>query len=171
MALSSRVRLSYTWRDGFGTEASTIFPMLIDGTNSWGTIATLWDNLYDLLLPLSNAAIVRGKSWSPEVFDPFTPDAASRVEVGGVFNFGALGSDRRWGAVIPAISPNILIGDRVDLTNADVGAFRAFMEDQGGGSINGMTNDYDQFLTVLRDVFISTRKKRKQLQRSSFETA
>ena len=170
MALSSRVRLSYTWRDGFGTEASTVFPMRVDGTNSWGTIATLWDNLYSLLLPLSNAAIVRGTTWSPEIFDPLTPGAASRVEQGGVFNFGALGTDKRWGPAIPAINPNVLVGDRIDLTNANVAAFLAFMEDQGAGSINGMTNDHDQFLTVLRDTFLSTRKHRKQLQRSSLQT-
>ena len=171
MALSSRVRLSYTWRDGFGTEASTVFPMLVDGTNSWGTIATLWDNLYGLLLPLSDAAIVRGKTWYPEVFDPLPPNPGSRVEQGGVFNFGALGTDKRWGAAIPAISPDILVGDRINLANGDVAAFLAFMEDQGGGSINGMTNDHDQFLTALRDTFLSTRKHHKQLQRSSLEVS
>jgi hypothetical protein len=85
------------------------------------------------------------------------------IEQTGLLNFIATGSTRRWALAIPAFSNSKMVGDRIDLTN---GAVTTLLGDMTGGAF---TNDHYQAITTFAGALVSFRKKRKQLQRSSFE--
>jgi len=110
---------------------------------------------------------------------PFTgsklvPVVGSRVEQTGLLGFSATGSNKRYSFAVPALSnaSDVLVGDRIVLTPGNP------MHDLAGYFFGATlptafygTNAQGQDLTGLLDALVSFRKKRKQLQRSSFETA
>jgi len=89
----------------------------------------------------------------------------SPIEQTGVLNFYNTVNNRRWGFAIPALGSRVLVGDRINLLDADV---ELVLAEFTAGSF---TNDHAQPLSALADAFVSFRKDRKQLQRSSLETA
>jgi len=98
---------------------------------------------------------------------PRAPSGNEPIEQTGVFNFNAVGPvPRRWGLAIPGFTNTVLIDGRIDLGDP---AIVDMIADIGTGS--AFTNEHYQPLGTLADAFLSFRRDRKQLQRSSFETA
>jgi len=170
MALDTQVQLSYTYVDGLGIETSTVFYALVDGTQPISDLTAVWHDLWDAQFTLSSAASPRGKlTISMTPIGGGTAAAVSRVEQCAVFGFAAAGSDKRWSAVIPGSNSARSPGGRIDLGFSGVTDFLLLLT--GGTTGAAFTNDHFQLLTTFDDAFLAYRKKRKQLQRSSFETA
>jgi|ERR1039458_2051270 hypothetical protein len=132
------------------------------------TVATLLGHLEGFasdIAGVTDAAITR---LSLSVEDPTYSTANSGtapIEQTGLLNFLTTGSTRRWSLAIPALKNSKLIGDRINLAD---GAVTTLINDFTGGAF---TNDHYQALTTFADALVSFRRDRKQLQRSSFETA
>jgi hypothetical protein len=163
------LHFSATVRDGLGTEASTTaYLNPSDTTTLAGLVADLGTWLTDL--DAVTDGLIRGTRIE---ITPALPGGlktatgatfqASRVEQSAVLNFSATGTTRKDGMVIPAVSNAAIVAGKVDLTNAAITALIALLS---GGNY---TNPYNQVLVGLLDAILTFRKKRKQLQRSSFE--
>jgi len=86
-----------------------------------------------------------------------------------VFNFANGSTTRRFGEAVPALADAVIAGGTIDLSDADVAAFVTAMGAASGTATSQATNNSFQDLTSLVDAFLSFRKRRKQLLRSSFE--
>lgn len=163
------LHFSATIRDGLGTEATTTaylnpadtttLAVLVGDLGTW--LSDL-DAVTDGLIRASRIEIVPALPGGLKTSTGAT-FAASRVEQTGVLNFSATGTSRKEGMVIPAISNSAIVAGKVDLTNAAITALITLL------TSGPYTNPYNQALVALLDAILSFRKKRKQLQRSSFE--
>jgi hypothetical protein len=88
---------------------------------------------------------------------------ASRVEQTGVLNFSNTATSRRYGQALPSIRSNLLTAGKIDLKDAALAALVALL------TSGPFTNAAQQVLAALVDAIIAFRKRRKQLQRTSFE--
>ena len=168
------VQFSITFQDGLGTERATQAYLQFPETLTLNDLWLAFNQWYQGMAGLSDAHVNKGLIRVIPTLTPLSsPDQArSRVEQTGVLNFNATGSDKRWGMGIPGLSPNVMAEDRIDLGNSDVINLLQIMT----GAINSgtgvaFTNSHNQPITDLADAFVSFHKTRKQLQRSSFETA
>jgi len=133
------------------------------------TVATLVGSLESYaadLEAMTDATITRlSLSLDDVSFSGTVKTGGAPIEQTGVLNFTATGSAKRWGWAIPAFSNAKLTGDRINLTDADTEVVIAEL------TSGFFTNEVYQPLTSLADAFLSIRKDRKQLRRSSFEVA
>ena len=170
MALTQPVRYSVTLEDEWGIEASTVAYGLVDPTATMAQLQTAWFHFQQDLDHLSDAKVLRGSIAIIMAPDSVKTAAASgsRVESVASFNFIGTASPRRWGAVVPAFAASKLSGDRINLADGDVSSFVTLLTSVVSG-VDAFANDRSQQLTALADAFLSVRRKRRQLQRSSFE--
>ena len=167
------VRTSVTVRDEWGTEASSAFYAQAADTNTLAALATevatfveAFDDMTDGVV-LSNRvtlfpALPTGMKTSPV--------AGSRVEQTGLLGFSATGSSKGYSGAIPALSndPTVLTTDRIVLfATAPAGGLIFILTTIG--TVLAWCNEHGQQITAFIDALVSFRKKRKQLQRSSFE--
>ena len=99
-----------------------------------------------------------------------SPSGTSRVEQTGLLGFSATGSTKRYTAAIPALSDGatVLVGDRIVLTAIDpVGVLIGLLT--AAATVLKWCNEHNQQIVAFIDALVAFRKKRKQLQRSSFE--
>ena len=166
------VQFSITFRDGLGTERATQAYLQFPETLTLNDLWLAFNQWYQSTSSLSDAHVSAGLIRVIPTLTPLSsPDQArSRVEQTGVLNFLATGSDKRWGMAIPGVSPNVMTGDRVDLSNSAVIHLLEIMTGAiNSGTSVAFTNSHNQPITAFVDALVSFRKKRKQLQRSSFE--
>jgi hypothetical protein len=179
MAITTPVEFSATVVDEWGIEASTPFYAVVDPAM---TVTQLAAQLAQLITTLDTATDGYIRRNAITIL-PALPggiktaaSAGSRVEQTGIINFGSVGatvtsaSTKRWGATIPALSngATVLSGDRIVLTGADpVGLLVTLLTTVG--TLIVWANAHQQQLTAFKDALVSFRKRRKQLQRSSFE--
>ena len=133
------------------------------------TVASLMTSLESFAADLgamSDAGITRLSLSIDDVgFSTAVTAGGAAIEQTGMLNFIATGPiERRWALAIPAFTNSKLVGDRIVLTDADTEVVIAEL------TSGFFTNDHYQPLTSLADAFLSFRRDRKQLQRSSFET-
>jgi len=96
--------------------------------------------------------------------------SGSRVEQTGELGFLATGSSKRYTAAIPALSngATVLASDRIVLTVSDpIGLLITILTTVG--TVLKWCNEHYQEIQKFIDAVVAYRKKRKQLQRSSFE--
>ena len=96
--------------------------------------------------------------------------SGSRVEQTGLLGFLPTGTTKRYSAPVPAISngATVMSGDRIVLTAIDpVGLLIALLTTVG--TVLRWCNEHNQQITQFIDAIVAFRKKRKQLQKSSFE--
>jgi len=170
MANTQPAQLSFSVEDELTTDASISVPAMVDPAMTVAQLAGAWSSLAALLDPVIAAQITGGRAilQLPMAGGKANPAAGSRVEQTGVFNFHNGVTDRRWGLAVPGLSSAVISAGRINLTDAGVAALLAALE----GAITGggvYTNEARQALTTLADAFISFRKRRRQLARSSFE--
>jgi hypothetical protein len=173
MANTQPAQLSYTLLDELGTKASSAFPLMIDPAMTVAQLVTATTGFADLLDAIVGGAIVNASAsllFGDQGAKDGTPASGSRVEQTGVFNFNNAVTAYRFGLIAPSLADSVISGGTVNLADSDVIAFVAACHASitGGGV---PTNTARQTLTSLRDAFISFRKHRKQLTRSSFEEA
>jgi len=171
MADTQAVRFSYSVRDELGTEASELFYALVDPTATVAAMVTEWQNLAALIDPVIGAQIIRGSvavSLLP-TGGKATPDAGSRVEQTGVFNFSNAITSHRFGEALPGLSSGKIVGGKINLADVAVKALIDFIIAGSGSTI--YTNAAQQVLNGVVDAVLSFRKRRRELSRSSFEVA
>jgi len=167
------VRVSATIVDEWGIEASTAMYATADDTqtlagldtevNAW---VTALDNATDGVIKQSRVTIF------PALPGGIKAAAASgsRVEQTGELGFLAAGSSKRYSAAIPALSngATVLAADRIVLTVSDpIGILIKLLTTVG--TVLSWCNEHYQLIQKFVDALVAYRKKRKQLQRSSFE--
>jgi len=167
------VRVSTTIVDEWGIEASTAFYASADDTQ---TVAALNTEVASWLTAMD--AVTAGYLKDARVtILPAIPTAAksaaasgSRVEQTGVLGFATTGNNKRSSFNVPAISngATVMSGDRIVLTSIDpVGVLIAILTTVG--TVLTWTNAHNQQITAFIDALVGFHKKRRQLQRSSFE--
>ena len=168
------VQMSATIRDASGIEQAVQAYGVLDGAATLDSLYLPFGKWISDLDAASGGQVTRGRVFLSPVMPTgikSTPDAGSRVEQTGLFGFSVNGSDKRYTAAIPAIANTALVGDRIDL---DTGAGFTIADDWGNQNGVGMfglsfTNEYGQEIVICIDALVSFRRKRKQLQRASFE--
>lgn len=169
------VRISATIVDEWGIEASTALYATADDTQ---TLAGLDGEVNAFVTALDNSTDGVIKQARVTIF-PTLPTsvkaaalAGSRVEQTGELGFLATGSSKRYSAAIPALSNGgtVLAADRIVLTVSDpIGLLIRILTTLG--TVLHWTNEHYQEIQKFLDALVAYRKKRKQLQRSSFEVA
>jgi len=171
------VVVSATIVDAWGIEASTAFYAQADDTQTVAALLVDAGNFYRALdattdgyikkvrielLPVLGTGGITGLATSPS--------GTSRVEQTGLLGFSATGSTKRYTAAIPALSDGatVLVGDRIVLTAIDpVGVLIGLLT--AAATVLKWCNEHNQQIAAFIDALVAFRKKRKQLQRSSFE--
>jgi hypothetical protein len=168
MALDTPVKISAQYLDGLGTRAATQYYGLADSTQTLAAIVTEADNMLGELAGLSTAQLkLRNLAIDISDLSAAVPDANSRVEQCGIFNFANSSDSRRWGAVVPAFNEARMTNGKINLSDAGVISWLNEMLNTGG--VLQFTNLSEQQLSALRDAFIAFRKHRRSLARTSFE--
>ena len=138
----------------YGVRAdTTTLADLLTALENFGThIANLSDGSVDRV-----SVHIADVAWTPEKLN----SGGASIEQTGLINFSAAGTTKRWALAIPAFTNVRLIGSRPDPTYIELIAAEL--------TAGKYANDHGQLLSAWLDAFISIRKDRKQLQRSSFE--
>jgi predicted N-acyltransferase len=169
------VRISATIVDEWGIEASTALYATADDSQ---TLAGLDGEVSAFVTALDNSTDGVIKQARVTVFPVLptgikaTAAAGSRVEQTGEIGFLATGSAKRYTAAIPALSngATVLAADRIVLNVVDpIGLLIKILTTLG--TVLHWTNEHYQEIQKFLDALVAYRKKRKQLQRSSFEVA
>jgi len=167
------VRISATIVDEWGIEASSVYYAQADDSK---TIAAMVTEVDAFIVGLDG--VTDGEIRAARVtILPALPGgiktaaaAGSRVEQTGLLGFSATGTTKRYSAAIPALSNGntVLSGDRIVLSGVDpVGVLIAILTTVG--TVLKWVNEHNQQIQDFIDALVAFRKKRKQLQRSSFE--
>lgn len=169
------VRVSATVIDEMGIEASTVF---YAQANDGSTVAAMVTEANDLISALDATTDGYIKQARITII-PALPggiktvaSSGSRVEQTGLLGFGSSGTTKRYSAAIPALSNGGTVfsaaTDRIVLTGADpVGLLIAILTTLG--TVLHWCNAHNQAINAFIDAIVAFRKKRKQLQRASFE--
>lgn len=161
--------MSFTLRDELGTEASALVYIDYDGAvETVDGLTGQWAHYGGLLDAATSAQIVGGKITIP--FGPAggwksAPAAGSRVEQNAIVNMTTTETSKRQGFSIPSLINTAIVAGKV-VTGS--GPVHALILDLLAGFTNGnYANGVGQGLNAFSDAFISFRKHRRQLQRSS----
>src|ERR1035437_4513607 len=169
------VVVSATIVDEGGIKASTALYATADNTQ---TIASL-DTEVNAMISAIDAATDGVIREARVTIFPVLPTgikasaaAGSRVEQLGLLGFNATGSNNRYTADVPALSngATVVVGDRIVLEVVDpIGLLNNLLTVLG--TALHWTNEHYQEIQKFLDALVAYRKKRKQLQRSSFGVA
>lgn len=135
---------------------------LAQANTAWGAWATQIDALTDGIITAGRVTL------NPDLPTGLKSTPGTALwEQGAVFNFLHAGSNKRAGFFIPALKAAAISGGKVLLTQTDVAALLA----SAVGAVLG--GNYAaasfQILSTFSDVFLSTRKRRRQQRAHSYE--
>lgn len=170
MAFTQEAQFSYTVQDELGTKASMVIYTLADPTKTLTNLAADWETFAGLIDLIISGQILHGEArlvLKPSGSEKTAPGTGSRVEQTGAFNFTNSVSPRRFGEAVPSIANAVISGGRIDLADTNVSNFVTAMHTATANT--EPTNNTFQALNALADAFISFRKRRRQLERSSLE--
>jgi hypothetical protein len=172
MAKTQPIVVSGTFVDEWGIEASAPYYALADPSLTITAMLAEANALLGALQAASDAHISHGHITMALAAPAPTgvATAGSRVEQTGVLNFSSTGTSKRWGGYVPAISngATVLSGDRIVLTGVDpVGLLVAILTTVG--TVLAWCSAHNQQIVAFVDAIVAFHKRRKQLQRASFE--
>lgn len=163
------LHFSATVRDGLSTEASTLaYVDYADTVTLAALIVDLNEWVADLDACIDGAIVANQIRITPTVIGTHKAPTgasfvASRVEQTAVLNFSNGSTSKKYGQILPSVRSDLLTAGKIDLTDAAIAALVALL------TSGAFTNAAAQALVALVDAIISFRKRRKQLQRTSFE--
>jgi len=161
-------RIGYSIIDGLGVTASHVDYVSIDDTKTIANMRTFMDSYLDQIEAISGGHITTAEICVVEDTSGRAAAAAtSRVEQTALFNFSQAGSPYKYGVDIPAIDNSFIVAGHIDLADAAISAFIAFMEAAHTGF--QIVSKYRAVLNALLDAAITFRKKRRALARVSTE--
>jgi len=171
MANDTYVLFSYTVEDKFGTKTQTVLPAYVDGAaatvanlkTQWVTGGTDLDAITDGIITGGKVSLVLPPDggWND------TPGSNSFDERTGMFNFLNGTTKYKFGVKVPSIDEGKLSGGKINLSDTDIAAFISLLTSvfTHGEYVNpGL-----YALSALADAFLSARKYRRQLDRSTYE--
>lgn len=170
MAFTQKTQYSFRLLDELGTKASMVVYALADPTKTIADLAADWETLAALIDAITSAQITGGKAELvvvPSGDEKTAPADGSRVEQTAVFDYPDGTSGRLFGEAVPGLADTMILGGAINLSDPDVSAFVAAMTTPTANS--EVTSNTFQDLGALHDAFLSFRKRRKQLTRSSYE--
>ena len=134
-------------------------------------LATDWQTLATAIDGASGAQITKGRVTLLEAMSggKSSPAADSRIEQSAILNFSNGDTTRRQGIVLPAVSTSEIVGGKLNIATGALSTLVALLSSGTSLANSAPTNAAFQALTTLYDAFVSFRKHRKQLQRSSIE--
>lgn len=161
---------SFTIVDRYGTKKPTQLPVSIADSQTLAQLVTDWGATGTVLDGVTDGQIVGGHILIPR--QPLggwgsSPGASSFVERNGNFNFNDNTTKYKFPISVPSFDQALEAAGKIDLTNAAVAAFVSLIT--GGFTGGTFVNTGYHVLTALADAFLSTRKSRKQLDRSTYE--
>jgi len=171
MALDTQGQFSFSYVDGLGTRASQVIYLQLDSTKTIANLKTDAQAMAALLVGILDVKMLEIQAsvvLVPSADQTGKPISTSRVEQTGVFNFLNASNPRRFGEAVPGLSDDVISGGTIDL-GAPVADFVTAMHTISGTGASQPTTNYYTLLTSLADAFLSFRKRRKQLERSSYE--
>ena len=168
---TKQILLSYHLVDELNVEAVANIYATVADTATVAQIDTDYTTLGTAIDLVTGAYISKGK-WSLIMANQGVKGAAaaaSRVEQTGVFDFRNAVTTKLQGIAIPALLNSLLTGGRINESATAVSGFSALLGT--GTTLVAIvpTNASFQTLTTRADSFVSFRKRRKQLFRSSVE--
>jgi hypothetical protein len=172
MANTLPVRVSVTVKDAWGIEASSCAYALADPTKTLTQLEADVTAFLTTLDATTDAIISRCQVSILPVLPTTlkTTLGTALVEQTGLLGFSAAGSTKRYSYAIPAISDGgtVLSGDRMVMTSGDpIPVLIAFLTTVQ--TVLAFANAHNQEISAFIDALVSFHKKRKQLQRSSYE--
>lgn len=156
--------------DSLGVESSSMFPVNIDDTKTIAQALTDAQVLAGDVDAISDSQIteVSLKLIGPLPIGGKTgPIAGAENERTGLFNFSQSGSPYRWGVDIPGMAQGKISAGKINLSDAAVSAFIAFMIAAGTALTPVSTSPHT--LVALLDALLAFRKHRRAESRRSFE--
>lgn len=163
---------SYTVQDKFGTKTQMVVPAMLTDADDLTAVAGEWLSLGSDLDAITDGLIIGGRvtmELKPADAWKDVPGDNSFVERSAIFNFRNATSKYKFGIKVPSISDAVLALGKIDLSNADIASFVDRLTTAMASSDGSWVNTALYALTTLADVFLSVRKYRRQLDRSSFE--
>jgi hypothetical protein len=177
MANTQPALFSFSVEDELGTKASVAFPALLDPAMTVTQInaalaaeATALDaimsaNIYGASISVQMTPAQIAAATAKDV-----PAAGSRVEQTGVFNLHNAVTTHLYGIAVPGLADSVIAAGAINITeDGPVDVWLDLVESVGSASVPQITNAAQQAVTTLADAFLSFRKRRKQLTRSSRE--
>jgi hypothetical protein len=172
MALDTFVQLSYTLQDRFGTKASVMLPFLVDqAVIGISDLQDMWLSGGTSLDTCLDAKIVSGRVLLDQVLDlawKAEPGDESFVERSCVIGFKNLQTKYIFSFAFPSWRNDLIVAGKPDITSPDPFDLIDFITGNGSGTYNGCDLQ-KHILVATTDAYLATRKKRRQLDRSSFE--
>lgn len=171
MAFTQQTQFSFTIIDQLGTKATMVIYALADPTKTVANLAADWQTWAGLIDLIVGGQILHGSArleLVPSGSEKSSPASGSRVEQTGVFDMTNASTPRIFGEPLPSLADSVIVGGQIDLTDTNVNNFYTALHTATANT--EPTNNAFQVLTGLKDAFISFRKRRKQLDRSSLDT-
>lgn len=169
----AQVQLSYAFQDELGTSATTVIYATADGAKTVTELLADWEAEAVLLDHITDAQITHGKVTiitAPAGAEKSAPAEGSRVEICGTFNYGNASNPRKWGGLVPAFADTkIQLDGKIDLADTDVKNYVESLDGTSPPASVVPTNSAFVALNSFLDSRLSSRKRRRQLARSSGE--
>jgi hypothetical protein len=168
---TKQLLFSYHALDDLAVEATINVYMTCDDAKTLAQVDTDFATVGTALDAITGAQITKGK-WSLLLGAQGSktgPASGSRVEQTAVFDFNNAVTTRKQGIAVPGFLSTLLTAGRINLSATAVSTFTNLLST--GTALVSVTpaNAAFQNSTVLADAFLSFRKRRKQLYRSSVE--
>jgi len=172
----AQMQISARIRDAWGTETSTLIYGEMDDTEDLTSVEALAQTVIGALDGCTDGVITEAHITLPIVPTGVkaTAGTGARVEQTGLLGFSATGTTKKYSLAIPAVSNagTVLNVDRIVLSvGSPMNVLTTYLLNPAGNMTFRGDNEKGQALTDLVDAELGFRKRRKQLQRSSFERA
>jgi hypothetical protein len=170
MAFTQQSQFSFTILDQLGVEATMRIYVLADPTKTIANLASDWQTWAGLIDLIVGGQILHGTArlmLLPTGDEKTSPAAGSRVEQTGNFTFPNASNSRLFGEAVPSISDSVIVSGRIDLTDTNVSSFYTAMSTATANT--EPTNNQFLVLDALHSAFLSFRKRRRSLDRVSYE--
>ena len=177
MANTQPALLSISVEDELGTRASVALNALLDpamtvaqASAALAAEMTALDAIMGANIIGASIAVQATAAQIAAATAKDAPAAGSRVEQTGVFDLKNGVTTRLYGIAVPGLSDDVISGGAIVLTeDGPVDTWLDLVESAGSATVPQITNGAQQAVTTLADAFLSFRKRRKQLTRSSRE--
>lgn len=172
MALDTYLVLSYTIIDRFGTKATCIVPLMVDSASETVEQVVLdWGDFGSLIDACTDGQIVGGRATlALKPIDGWkaSPGAQSFVERTLLWQFHANNVQAKYGFSMPSLANSLIVSGKPDLSSGELHDLGEALTDYGfdfshASDLNGHA------LVGEADARLGVRKKRKQIDRSSYE--
>jgi hypothetical protein len=163
--------VSLTIIDEIGVKSQMLTNVIVTDATTVANIETLANGLVGVTDDIIDGQIIAATFKLDCDFSgaKSAPVAGSRVEQTGLFNFEQASSTYKYGIDVPNIKNAVLVGGRIDLTDASVIAWKNYIL-ATTATITFAGRVLNALLALL-DVLLTFRKKRRQLDARSFEEA